>query len=121
MKQFVLIGLGGFLGSILRYAVSSLTQKWFASFPFGTLSVNLIGSLIIGMIVGFSVKNDQPTYWFLVMGFCGGFTTFSTFSLDGYHLLKNDMWLPFLSYTSISLIGGLILCMLGIWLAGKLV
>lgn len=121
MKQFLLIGLGGFVGSVLRYAISSWTDKWFDSMPIGTLLVNLIGSLLIGLIIGLSVKNYQPIYWFTVIGFCGGFTTFSTFSYNGYQLIKNEMWMAFIGYTSISLIGGLILCMIGIRIGAKLI
>ncbi len=121
MKQLLLVGLGGFLGSILRYGVGMWTLKASAGFPISTTLVNLIGSLIIGIIVGMAVRDDQPVYWFGVIGFCGGFTTFSTFSMDGVRLIKNEMWMTFLGYSSLSLIGGLLLCMMGLWLGKQLI
>ncbi len=121
MKQLLLVGLGGFFGSILRYGVGTWTLKASDGFPLGTTLVNLIGSLIIGIILGLAVKNDQPVYWFAVVGFCGGFTTFSAFSMDGVRLIKNEMWMTFLGYSSVSLIGGLLLCMAGLWLGRMLV
>ena len=120
MKQLLLIGLGGFFGSILRYAMHQWSLNWFDTFPSGTLIVNLLGSLFIGLIVGMSVKPDQPMYAVLVIGFCGGFTTFSAFAMDGIRLIKNDMWMAFFSYASVSLIGGLLAVILGLWLGNKL-
>ena len=121
MKQLLLVGLGGFLGSILRYGVGMWTMKASEGFSVGTTLVNLIGSLIIGFILGMAVKNDQPIYWFAVIGFCGGFTTFSTFSMDGVRLIKNEMWMTFLGYSSLSLFGGFFLCMVGLWLGRMLI
>jgi len=121
MKQMLLIGLGGFLGSISRYGVHVLSQKWVSNFPIGTLLVNLVGSLLIGFLIGFSIKSDQPIYWFVAIGFCGAFTTFSTFALEGVNFIKNGLWLPFMGYFSISVVGGLVVCFLGIWVGSKLV
>ena len=122
MKQILLIGLGGFFGSIVRYLIIGLwTQNWMGNFPVGTILTNLGGSLLIGLIVGLSIKSNQPLYWLTAIGFCGGFTTFSTFALDGIKLIKNDMWMTFFGYTSVSLIGGLALCLLGIWIGNKFV
>ncbi len=121
MKQLLFVGLGGFLGSILRYGVGLWSMKASAGFPVGTTLVNLLGSLIIGFLVGMAVKDDQPVYWFAVVGLCGGFTTFSTFSMDGVRLIKNEMWMTFVGYSTLSLIGGLLLCMMGLWLGKQLV
>ena len=121
MKQILLIGLGGFLGSISRYGVHVWLQKWPADFPSGTLAVNVVGSLLIGLLIGFLVKSDQPIYWFVGIGFCGAFTTFSTFALEGIRFIKKDQWMSLLGYFSVSVVGGLLACFLGIWIGNKFV
>jgi len=120
MKDFILVGLGGFLGSVLRYGISIASSRLFESKLYvGTLTVNLIGSLLIGIL--FAIFSRQQNQWslFLIAGFCGGFTTFSTFSLDGLKLLRQNLYLEFLSYASISMIGGLLLCFAGYYLFSK--
>lgn len=119
MKQVLLIGLGGFLGSILRYGVALLSSRWFENFPTGTMIVNLLGSLLIGLLVGLSLKQNQPLYGFLAIGFCGGFTTFSTFALDSIKLIKADQWMVAAGYASVSLIGAVAFCAVGIWIGNK--
>ena len=119
MKQVLLIGLGGFLGSISRYGLSVLTQSTTYGSPLGTLLVNWGGSLFIGLVVGLSLKANHPLYWFLIIGFCGGFTTFSSFVLDNINLIKNDLWFTALSYSFLSMIVGCILCLIGIWIGDK--
>lgn len=121
MKQFLLVGLGGFVGSVLRYGVGLWMTKTPTTFPIGTTIVNLTGSLLIGILFGLAMKNNQPVFWFGVVGFCGGFTTFSTFSMEAIQLIRNDMWVPLISYLAISLIGGLLLCALGLWLGRMLI
>ena len=84
VKQILLIGTGGFIGSVARYLVSRLNTRieWFA-IPIGTLTVNVVGSLLLGFLVGISEKSPILTVeWrmFLMVGLCGGFTTFSSFS-----------------------------------------
>ena len=116
-----MIGLGGFLGSVSRYGVHLLSQKWHENFPSGTLIVNIVGSLLIGLLTGLAIKSDQALYWFVGIGFCGAFTTFSTFALEGARFVKNDQWGALLGYFSISVVGGLIACFLGIWLGSKFV
>lgn len=119
MKQILFIGAGGFVGSVLRYGVGVWTDKWLGDFPTGTWLVNLAGSLLIGLLVGFSLRNDQPLYWLLVVGFCGGFTTFSAFALDGIRLLQAGQWSTWLLYALSSVIGGLLMCMAGIWIGQR--
>ena len=83
MKDLLLVGLGGFLGSIARFGVGLGTIRLFEDrFYIGTMSVNLIGSLLIGVLFALISKQQNHISLFLVTGFCGGFSTFSTFSSE---------------------------------------
>lgn len=89
------VGAGGFLGAAGRYVLSALTTQQFpdSKFPYDTVVVNLLGSLLIGVLLGlFEVKNwmDVQTRLFIFTGILGGFTTFSTFANDTFLLLKNE-------------------------------
>ena len=120
MKDLVLVGLGGFIGSISRYGVSLIFLKSMTERPyFGTLAVNLAGSLIIGILAGYASKLNHSLSLFLIVGFCGGFTTFSTFSMDGIRLLKAQLYGDFILYATVSMVGGLALCALGYLVGSK--
>ena len=120
MRDFILVGLGGFVGSALRYGVAVLFSSFYASRLYlGTLAVNLLGSLLIGILIGLLSKNQSQLSLFLVVGFCGGFTTFSTFSMDGIKLLRNQLYAEYFLYASLSIFGGLALCLLGHYLSSK--
>lgn len=110
MKQILIIGLGGFLGTIARFGISKLNIYWqFLSLPIGTLTVNVLGSFIIGLVIGFSNKTGALSpnlQLFLTVGICGGFTTFSTFSFENLQLMQNGQLLTALLYTLLSLILG---------------
>jgi len=110
MKQLLLVGLGGFIGSIGRYLVARLNLSWhFLAIPMGTLTVNIIGSFIIGFLVGISAKTElisNDLRLFLMVGFCGGFTTFSSFTNENMMLIQNGQLLSVLIYTSGSIILG---------------
>jgi CrcB protein len=106
LKQLLLIGTGGFIGSVARFLISRLNTRveWF-SIPIGTLTVNILGSLLIGFLIGISEKSPILTVeWrmFLMVGLCGGFTTFSSFSGENLVLLKKGQILPMLLYTGLS-------------------
>ncbi|MDD3321840.1 MAG: fluoride efflux transporter CrcB [Paludibacter sp.] len=117
MKQLLLVGFGGFIGSILRYLVSKLNLYWhFLSLPIGTLSVNILGSFIIGLLVGVSTKSEiisPDLRLFLMVGFCGGFTTFSSFSNENMMLIQNGQIFTALLYTGLSIFLGFIAVYLG--------
>ena len=117
MKQILLVGIGGFIGSIARYFVSKLNLSWhFLSIPMGTLTVNIIGSFIIGFIVGVSAKSELITpglRLFLMVGICGGFTTFSSFTLENMTLMQNGHFLSVLIYTGLSIFFGFLAVYLG--------
>ena len=117
LKQLLLIGTGGFIGSVARYLVSRLNTRidWL-SIPIGTLTVNVLGSLLIGFLIGISEKSPVLTVeWrmFLMVGLCGGFTTYSSFSGENLVLLKNGQILPLLLYTGLSIFLGFVAVYLG--------
>lgn len=122
ISNILLVGLGGSLGSIARY----ICQRGFASlhtqsFPWGTFVVNAAGCLLIGIFWGLTLKTSQNETtiqpgWqlFLMTGLCGGFTTFSAFTLEGISLLKENKPALFLAYTGGSVLTGLLATYAGI-------
>lgn len=104
MREILIVGAGGFAGSILRYLVSRAMLSCVAvsGFPFATLTVNVIGSLLIGGLV--SAGTSGGWYLVAVTGFCGGFTTFSTFSLECVTLLRSGNWGLGITYIAVSLL-----------------
>lgn len=111
IKNILLVGLGGSIGSIGRY----LCQKWFTanylhSFPWGTFAVNILGCFLIGIFWGISFRTfDSNESWKLLLmtGLCGGFTTFSAFTLEGIGLIKEQKLALFFSYVAASVLLGL--------------
>jgi CrcB protein len=110
--SFLLVGCGGAVGAVLRYALSLIPIR--TEFPLMTFVTNLIGALVIGFITGFSMRPGLML--FLKTGICGGFTTFSTFSLETWELLENKSYLTGCSYAALSLL----CCLAGIWCGRKL-
>ncbi len=98
MINYLIVSLGAALGGGLRYWVSNAAYKFLPStFPYGTLAVNLIGSFLLGIIIFVFDQKELITpgmRLFLTIGFCGGFTTFSTFSLETINLLKDSQFIP---------------------------
>ncbi len=117
IKNVLLVGLGGGIGSMARY----LFQRWMYAlyphhFPWGTFGVNIIGCFAIGLFWGLSFKNfDSNESWklFLMVGLCGGFTTFSAFTLEGIGLVKEQRMALFFAYVAASFILGLLATWLG--------
>lgn len=116
MKSLILVGIGGAIGSILRYTtVNSINRIFNATFPLGTFIVNLIGCLIIGIIIAAAEKEqliNNEIKLLLVAGFCGGFTTFSSFSLENIQLLN----LSNFSALALNIFGSVLLGVFGVWL-----
>ncbi len=117
MRLMLIVGFGGFLGSSARYLVQKFVSENVAStFPIATFSINLLGSLLIGLLFGLSSKYNvlsTEMRLFLTTGFCGGFTTFSTFSNESLGLLKAGNYNYFFLYSSLSVILGLLFVYLG--------
>jgi len=117
MMNYFLVGLGAAFGGTLRYWVSNLTFKFFTeNFPYGTLVVNVLGSFIIGLLMFYFNDKELLTpqfRLFLAVGFCGGFTTFSTFSYETIVLLRETQFI--LGFLNIAL--NLLLCLSGVFLA----
>lgn len=122
---YLWIALGGALGAVARYSLLTAVVRWMDKpFPYGTLSVNLIGSFAIGVayvwLVEQSMGTDAQRQW-LIIGFLGAFTTFSTFSLESISLLQQARYDAFFGYIAASLVGCLAATAAGIWLSKSLV
>ena len=116
MKSFLLVFLGGGLGSALRYLVASAMNQYSKVLPFGTFTVNILGCLLIGMILGYAQKENTLTsnqILLLATGFCGGFTTFSAFANENLELIKNGEIFNFSVYTIGSVLIGILAVCIG--------
>ncbi len=123
MKQLALVFIGGGLGSTLRYGLSRLLNNYENGIPFGTFAANILGSLLIGIILGLSLKSEtlsENTVLFLATGFCGGFTTFSTFAYENHVFLRSGDFMSFALYTLASFVIGFAMVFLGMWLVKML-
>jgi len=116
-KTIFIAGTGGFIGTILRYLVSRYFQEnTLPLFPWGTFSVNIFGSLLIGIFYGLSEKGNllsPDVRIFLTVGICGGFTTFSSLTNDAFMLMQQKEWLKVSLYTTLSFFLGLVAVYLG--------
>ena len=117
VKTLLVVGIGGFIGTVARFVVARYFQYNVLSvFPWSTFIVNIVGSLLIGLIYGISEKGDflsSDIRLFLTVGICGGFTTFSTFSNDSFMLVQEQEWFRFALYTSLSVFLGLVAVYVG--------
>ena len=119
-KMFFIVGMGSFIGGGMRYLTQQLVAKQFsAPFPYGTLIVNILGCFLIGIIFSLSEKANllsTEMRLFLATGFCGGFTTFSTFSLENYGMLRDGEYYYVFAYTGLSVFVGFLATYMGIQL-----
>ena len=117
MKIILAIGTGSFIGGVFRYLLSQFIQtKFLSTFPFGTLTVNIIGCLLIGLVFGLSDRGNMTQEWrlFLATGLIGGFTTFSAFSNETVSMLHDGQLWYASAYIFSSVIVGLIATFIGI-------
>jgi CrcB protein len=123
VKALLGVFIGGGLGSLARYGLSKLLNPWLAHFPLGTFSANVIACLLVGLIGGALSSRPGQHEWLrltLVTGFCGGFSTFSTFSMESIDLLQGDRLVAGILYVGVSLLACLLGILLGQWL-GRMV
>lgn len=118
MSRILLIAIGGALGAVARYLVQTAVDRHVEDFPAGTLIVNLIGCLLIGLVAGLiSEQTIRPELRpFLIVGLLGSFTTFSTYSLESIELLDARRSIALAIYIALSTVGGLA----GVWLGLKI-
>lgn len=123
MKQLLLVFVGGGFGSVLRYIIGKYLNNPQDGIPYGTFVANILGSLLIGIILGIAAKNDTLTSnqtLLLATGFCGGFTTFSTFAYENHVFLKAGDFTSFALYTIASFVIGFLAVFFGLFLVKSL-
>ncbi|WP_290696772.1 fluoride efflux transporter CrcB [Lacinutrix sp.] len=120
MKNILLVFIGGGFGSVLRYILGKFLNNSENRIPYGTFAANILGSLLIGVILGLALKNNTLTQnhtLLLATGFCGGFTTFSTFAYENHAFLKAGDFTSFAIYTIASFVLGFLAVFGGLYLA----
>lgn len=120
MKNLLLVFVGGGLGSVLRYIIGRYLNNTENGIPYGTFLANILGSLLIGLILGYALKNNSLSSnqtLLLATGFCGGFTTFSTFAYENHVFLKSGDFTSFAVYSIASFVLGFLAVFSGMYLA----
>ncbi len=119
MKQLLLVFIGGGFGSVLRYVIGKYLNNSETGIPYGTFMANILGSLLIGIILGLAAKNEALTEnhtLILATGFCGGFTTFSAFAYENHVFLKSGDFMSFALYTIASFVVGFLAVFAGMYI-----
>ena len=118
MKQLLIVFIGGGMGTVMRFLVSKIIPYSGKGFPWSTFCANLIGCMLIGLLIGYflrySIENQSSLVLFATIGFCGGFTTFSTFAQENLAFIRSGNYSMFLIYSFISLSVGILMVYLGI-------
>lgn len=120
IKTMILVGIGGGIGSIFRYLTAVFVNKHFPTiFPLATFTVNLIGCFLIGLLLGLLERQHWTTpdlKFLLVVGFCGGFTTFSAFAFENLSLIQTNHNFTSFAYIALSLVASLLATGFGLFL-----
>ncbi len=117
IKEIIAVFIGGGIGSLLRYLINKIEWLSIYNFNYSTLISNILGCLILGLAVGYFLKNNNHnsiTFIFLTVGLCGGFTTFSAFSIENLNIIQNGEFLKFFTYVMTSLLSGILSVYAGI-------
>jgi CrcB protein len=121
LKTILYIAFGGAIGSVFRYLTTLFVAKfWSNHFPLATFLTNVVGCFLIGLFIGLLEKNnltDSNLKWFLITGFCGGFTTFSSFGLENIAMFQNNNSIVAFGYIALSTIIGLFAVWLGLFIS----
>lgn len=121
MTSYLWVAAGGALGSVARYWLSGVVDARCETFPWGTMAVNVTGSALIGVLAALSEPDGRwlvspELRQFLMLGICGGYTTFSSFSLQTLNLARDGQWLP----AAANVVLSVVLCLFGVWLGNSL-
>jgi CrcB protein len=114
ISKILAVGMGGFLGALGRYWISGLAQRLGERFPYGTLSVNLIGSFLLGLFATLFLEKiivNQDIRLFLLVGLLGAFTTYSTFSLETFNLMRSGEWM----FSGLNIFANVLGTLIAIW------
>lgn len=120
MNNLIIVFVGGGLGSLARYGIARAFAQWPSVFPLGTLTANILACLILGAFGGWATFKSADlvatSRLFVVVGFCGGFSTFSSFSNETIQLFLNDRWIEASLNVIVSIIACFAATLLGMWL-----
>lgn len=114
VETILVIGLGGFIGANMRYLMAGLAVQWFGkAFPWGTLIINVSGSCFLAAFTAWAVGRlplDSPIRLLIAVGFCGAYTTFSTYAVESIALLQAGQWLT----AAANIVGSNLMCLIGV-------
>jgi CrcB protein len=118
MKQLLIVFIGGGMGTVMRFLIGKFLPYSGKGFPWNTFCANLVGCLLIGLLTGYFLRNNAENQSSLVLfatvGFCGGFTTFSSFANENLSFVRSGDYTMLLAYSLLSLTTGILMVYLGI-------